>query len=195
MLSRHDNELLTQVGPDTPVGRLFRRFWIPALLSEELPGPDCEPVRLRLLGEDLLAFKDSNSRVAILDAFCPHRSHRCFFGRNEECGLRCVYHGWKFDVDGNCVDMPNCRLTGGGGGGRVRRTCLTTSLTARTARRVAWNRHSWWLAVGQISFSTSGYSRESSVMTSLGWTPAVRRRSMNVLTIPWSTSFVLGSKV
>jgi phthalate 4,5-dioxygenase oxygenase subunit len=108
MLSTKDNEFLTQVGPGTPVGELFRRFWIPALLSEELPGPDCEPVRLRLLGEDLLAFKDTNARSAIVDAFCPHRSAPLFFGRNEECGLRCVYHGWKFDVDGNCVDMPNC---------------------------------------------------------------------------------------
>jgi phthalate 4,5-dioxygenase oxygenase subunit len=108
MLSREDNELLTRVGPGTPMGELFRRFWIPALLSDELPGPDCEPVRLRLLGEDLIAFKDSNSRIAIADAYCPHRSAPLFFGRNEECGLRCVYHGWKFDVDGNCVDMPNC---------------------------------------------------------------------------------------
>src|SRR5579864_5534315 len=107
MLSQEDNELLTRVGPGTPVGELFRRFWLPALLSEELPGPDCEPVRLRLLGEDLLAFKDSNGRSAIVDAFCPHRSAPLFFGRNEECGLRCVYHGWKFDVDGNCVDMPS----------------------------------------------------------------------------------------
>src|ERR1700716_1237926 len=108
MLSSTDNQLLTQVGPGTPVGELFRRFWIPALLSDELPGPDCEPVRLRLLGEDLIAFKDTNGRVAIVDAFCPHRSAPLFFGRNEECGLRCVYHGRKFDVDGNCVEMPNC---------------------------------------------------------------------------------------
>src|SRR5919198_1643460 len=107
MLSRDENELLTQVGPATPMGELFRRFWIPALLSEELPGPDCEPVRLRLLGEDLLAFKDSHSRIAILDAYCPHRSAPMFFGRNEECGLRCVYHGWKFNAAGECVDMPN----------------------------------------------------------------------------------------
>ena len=95
MLSSADNQLLTQVGPGTPVGELFRRFWIPALLSDELPGPDCEPVRLRLLGEDLIAFKDTNGRVAIVDAFCPHRSAPLFFGRNEECGLRSVYHGWE----------------------------------------------------------------------------------------------------
>jgi phenylpropionate dioxygenase-like ring-hydroxylating dioxygenase large terminal subunit len=89
------------------MGELFRRFWLPALLAEELPGPDCEPVRLRLLGEDLIAFKDSDGKVGILDAYCPHRSAPMFFARNEDCGLRCVYHGWKFDVDGNCLDMPN----------------------------------------------------------------------------------------
>jgi phthalate 4,5-dioxygenase oxygenase subunit len=108
MLSSKDNQVLTQVGPGTPMGELFRRFWIPAVLSDELPGPDCEPVRVRLLGEDLIAFKDTTGRAAIVDAFCPHRSAPLFFGRNEECGLRCVYHGWKFDVDGNCVEMPNC---------------------------------------------------------------------------------------
>src|SRR5689334_24638983 len=107
VLSAKDNDTLTRVGPGTAVGELFRRFWIPALLSEELPGPDCEPVRLRLLGEDLLGWKDSNGRASIVDAFCPHRSAPLFFGRNEDCGLRCVYHGWKFDADGNCVDMPN----------------------------------------------------------------------------------------
>jgi phthalate 4,5-dioxygenase oxygenase subunit len=108
MLSAKDNKLLTQVGPGTPVGELFRRFWMPALLSEELPGPDCEPVRVRLLGEDLLGFRDTHGRVALVDAYCPHRGASLFFGRNEEAGLRCVYHGWKFDVGGNCVEMPNC---------------------------------------------------------------------------------------
>jgi phenylpropionate dioxygenase-like ring-hydroxylating dioxygenase large terminal subunit len=108
MQTKEDNEILTRVGPGTPMGELFRRFWLPALLSEELPGPDCTPVRARLLGEDLIAFRDSNGRVGVVDAYCPHRSAPMFFGRNEEGGLRCVYHGWKFDVDGNCVDMPNC---------------------------------------------------------------------------------------
>jgi len=107
MLTRADNELLTRVGPGTAMGELFRRFWLPALMRSELPTPDCDPVRVKLLGEDLVAFRDSNGRVGFLDQHCPHRGASLFFGRNEECGLRCVYHGWKFDTQGNCVDMPN----------------------------------------------------------------------------------------
>ncbi|WP_067935015.1 Rieske 2Fe-2S domain-containing protein [Alicyclobacillus kakegawensis] len=107
MLKREDNERITRTGPGTPMGEVFRRYWIPALLSEELPEPDCPPVRVRLLGEDLVAFRDSDGRVGLLDAYCPHRRAHLFWGRNEECGLRCVYHGWKFDVTGQCVDMPN----------------------------------------------------------------------------------------
>ena len=89
------------------MGELFRRFWLPALLSGELAGPDCPPVRVRLLGEDLVAFRDSAGRIGVLDEHCPHRRASLFFGRNEECGLRCVYHGWKFDVDGACVELPS----------------------------------------------------------------------------------------
>jgi phthalate 4,5-dioxygenase len=107
MLNASDNELLTRTGPETPMGELFRRFWHPVLLAEELPEPDGAPVRLRVLSEDLVAFRDSSGKVGIIDAFCPHRRAGMFFGRNEECGLRCVYHGWKFDVHGNCVDMPS----------------------------------------------------------------------------------------
>ena len=108
MLSREDNELLTRVGPGTPMGELMRRFWIPALLSWELPEPDCPPVRVRLLGEDLVAFRDTRrpGRPASTRSARTARAS-LFFGRNEEDGLRCVYHGWKFDVDGHCVDMPN----------------------------------------------------------------------------------------
>lgn len=109
MLKPEDNELLCRVGPGTPMGELFRRFWIPAMVPTELPAPDCDPVQLRLLGEDLVAFRDSDGRIGVLEALCPHRRAPMYFGRNEECGLRCVYHGWKFDVDGNCVDMPNER--------------------------------------------------------------------------------------
>ena len=107
MLSEIDNEFLTRVGAGTPMGELLRRFWIPGLMEEEVPTPDCPPVRLRLLGEDLVAYRDTNDSVGILDNYCPHRRASLFFGRNEECGLRCVYHGWKFDGEGNCVDMPS----------------------------------------------------------------------------------------
>jgi len=106
MLSREDNIRLTRVSRGTPMGELMRRYWQPALLSEELPEPDCAPIRVRLLGEDLIAFRDTTGKVGLVDAFCPHRRAPMFYGRNEECGLRCVYHGWKFDADGNCVDLP-----------------------------------------------------------------------------------------
>ncbi len=107
MLSAEDNHLLTDTDPGTPMGDVFRRFWLPVALSTDLPGPDCIPVRLRVLGEDLVAFRDSLGRPGLFDAYCPHRGAPLFFGRNEEAGLRCVYHGWKFDVDGKCVDLPN----------------------------------------------------------------------------------------
>ena len=107
MLSQQDNELITNTNRGTPMGELFRRFWLPAALAEELPGPDCIPVRVRLLGEDLIMIRDSDGRPGLFDAYCPHRGAPMFFGRNEESGLRCVYHGWKFDVDGNCTDLPN----------------------------------------------------------------------------------------
>src|SRR4051812_48574880 len=105
MLPVQDNELLTRVGPGTPMGTLFRSYWLPTLLSSELPEADCPPTRLRVLGEDLIAFRDTEGSVGMLGAHCPHRGASLFFGRNEESGLRCVYHGWKFDVAGNCVDM------------------------------------------------------------------------------------------
>jgi phenylpropionate dioxygenase-like ring-hydroxylating dioxygenase large terminal subunit len=85
----------------------MREYWIPALISSELPSPDCPPIRLRLLGENLIAFRVTSGAVGIVANSCPHRGASLFFGRNEEEGLRCVYHGWKFDVDGNCVDMPS----------------------------------------------------------------------------------------
>jgi phthalate 4,5-dioxygenase len=107
MLTREDNERLVRVGRGTPAGELFRRYWQPACLSTEIAEPDGAPVRVRLLGEDLIAFRDTNGRVGLVDASCPHRRAPFFFGRNEECGLRCVYHGWKFDVDGACVDLPS----------------------------------------------------------------------------------------
>jgi phthalate 4,5-dioxygenase len=107
MLSAEDNKVITQVGPTTVMGNLFRRYWLPAMLSEELPEPDCPPVKLRLLGEDLLAFRMTSGQVAVVDRWCPHRNANLYWGRNEENGIRCVYHGWKFDASGQCVDMPN----------------------------------------------------------------------------------------
>jgi phthalate 4,5-dioxygenase len=107
VLSREDNELLTRIGPGTPMGNLMRQYWQPVLLSSELSERDGPPVRVRALGEDLIAFRDSQGRVGLLGANCPHRGAPLFFGRNEEGGLRCIYHGWKFDTAGRCLDMPN----------------------------------------------------------------------------------------
>ena len=89
------------------MGNAMRRYWIPAALSREVAEPDGPPVRVRLLGEDLVAFRDSEGRIGLMDELCPHRRASLYFGRNEECGLRCVYHGWKFDVAGACIDMMN----------------------------------------------------------------------------------------
>ena len=107
MLSREDNECLTRTGNDTAMGQYFRRFWQPVALSEELLEPDGAPVRVTIMGEELVAFRDTEGRVGLIDARCPHRGAHMYFGRNEECGLRCVYHGWKFDVTGAAVDLPN----------------------------------------------------------------------------------------
>ena len=107
MLPKEENELLCRVGPGTPMGNLLRQYWFPAIPSFELPAPDCPPKKVRLLGEDLVAFRDSSGQVGLLAQACPHRGASLFFGRNEEAGLRCVYHGWKFDITGACVDMPS----------------------------------------------------------------------------------------
>ena len=107
MLTHQENMFMAQVGPGTPMGELLRRFWHPVLLSEELPEPDCPPKRTKILGEELIAFRDTNGDVGLVDNYCPHRRASLFFGRNEESGLRCVYHGWKFDINGDCVDMPS----------------------------------------------------------------------------------------
>ncbi|HVZ46482.1 MAG TPA: Rieske 2Fe-2S domain-containing protein [Ramlibacter sp.] len=104
-MTPQQNELLTRVGAGTPMGSLLRNYWIPALTSSALVA-DGPPVRIRLLGEDLLAFRDSSGRVGVVSPACPHRSAPLYYGRNEEGGLRCVYHGWKFDVTGACVDLP-----------------------------------------------------------------------------------------
>src|SRR5690349_11094905 len=104
--AEHPNALLTRVGPGTPTGRLMRHYWLPAAKSSELSA-DSDPMRLLLLGEKLIAFRDSDGRIGVMDHRCPHRNASLFLGRNEERGIRCVYHGWKFDADGRCVDMPS----------------------------------------------------------------------------------------
>jgi phthalate 4,5-dioxygenase oxygenase subunit len=107
MLRKAQNDLLTQTGPDTPMGDMFRCYWIPALLAGELPENDCPPVRVKLLSERLIAFRDTNGRYGLMDEFCAHRGVSLWFARNEQCGLRCPYHGWKYDVAGQCIDVPS----------------------------------------------------------------------------------------
>ena len=87
------------------MGGLMRRFWAPFLLSSELPEPDCSPVRARLMGENLIAFRDTEGKLGLIDEFCAHRGVSLWYGRNEECGIRCPYQGWKYDVTGQCVDL------------------------------------------------------------------------------------------
>jgi phenylpropionate dioxygenase-like ring-hydroxylating dioxygenase large terminal subunit len=112
MLKQEFNELLTQTGPGTAMGDLFRQYWIPALLAEELPEPGSPPVRVKLLGERMIAFRDKNGDYGLIDEFCAHRGVSLWFGNNEVAddevpGLRCAYHGWKYDVHGQCVEVPS----------------------------------------------------------------------------------------
>ena len=107
MLTQEDNELICRVGPGTPMGEVMRRYWHPLLISDELPEPDCPPVRARLLGEDLVAFRDTTGKVGLIAEKCPHRGASLYFGINQESGIMCIYHGWKYDTEGNCIDMPS----------------------------------------------------------------------------------------
>ena len=106
MLNANDNELLTRIGPGTPMGNLVRQYWLPVLESKDVP-VDGRPFRMRLLGEDLIVFRDTHGGVGLLTEFCAHRGASLYWSRNEEGGTRCVYHGWKYDIAGRCVDMPN----------------------------------------------------------------------------------------
>ena len=105
-MDRETAELLVRVGPGTAMGALMRRYWVPVLLANEITGRDCAPVRVRILGERLIAFRDTQGRAGLIDEFCAHRGASLFLGRNEECGIRCSYHGWKYDIHGQCVDLP-----------------------------------------------------------------------------------------
>src|SRR5437899_6668756 len=107
MLTREQNELLCRVEGGATMGQIMRRHWLPLCMAEEAAARDGAPVRSRLLGEDLVVFRDSQGRLGVLGEHCLHRGASLAFGRNEECGLRCLYHGWKFDVEGNVVDMPS----------------------------------------------------------------------------------------
>ncbi|HXP93053.1 MAG TPA: Rieske 2Fe-2S domain-containing protein, partial [Candidatus Binatia bacterium] len=107
MLPKEKNELLTRVGPGTPMNALFRRYWMPALLSSDLPDPDGDPKSFTLLGETYVAFRDSSGRVGVFDELCCHRSASLALGRVEDGGIRCIFHGWKFAVDGTILDTPN----------------------------------------------------------------------------------------
>jgi len=121
MLRKEQNELLTQTGPGTPMGNMFRSYWLPALLAEELPEPGSPPVRIKLLSERLLAFRDSDGKLGLIDEFCAHRGVSLWFGRNEDGGIRCAYHGWKYDREGQCIDIPS-EPAGSGMCGRVKLT-------------------------------------------------------------------------
>jgi len=107
VLTKEQNELLCRVEAGAPMGQMMRHHWLPLCMSEEVPERDGAPVRARLLGEDLVVFRDTRGRLGVLGEHCPHRGASLVFGRNEDCGLRCLYHGWKFDVEGNVVDMPS----------------------------------------------------------------------------------------
>ena len=107
MISAQENEILTRVGPETPMGRMMRRYWLPVCTSEQLPKPDCDPLRVRLLGERFVAFRDTSGRPGLLEEYCMHRRASLAMGRVEDNGIRCLYHGWKFGVDGTIQETPN----------------------------------------------------------------------------------------
>jgi phthalate 4,5-dioxygenase oxygenase subunit len=129
------SERLSRVGSGTAMGNLFRSFWLPAALSAEVADPDGRPLRLRILGEDLVAFRDSLGRIGILSAYCPHRLAPLFLGRNEDCGLRCVYHGWKFDFEGRCMDVPNVEAGNAEG---LKQRVSVRAYPAREAGGLVW---------------------------------------------------------
>lgn len=134
MLTQEDNQRLTQTGPNTDMGLLFRRYWQPALLSRELvaAGP---PRRVRILGEDFIAFRDGAGKVGVVSPRCPHRGADLYFGRNEDCGLRCAYHGWQFDVQGECIDVPTA---GEEQAELIKSRAKIASLTVREQGSVVW---------------------------------------------------------
>ncbi len=132
MLSHADNERLVRVGPGTPMGELFRLYWLPFYLSKDLVA-DGQPRRIKLLGEDLVAFRDTENRVGLIANACAHRGAPMMFGRNEDCGIRCVYHGWKYDVTGAVTDMPAEPMTS-----RLRERVTIKAYPCRERNGVIW---------------------------------------------------------
>lgn len=132
-MTPEQNDILCRVEGAAPMGRLMRQHWMPACMSEEVREPDCAPLRVRLLGENIVVFRDTSGRVGALDEACPHRGASLAFGRNEECGLRCLYHGWKFDVDGNAVDMSSEPVDA-----HVRSTMKTKAYPVRDSGGFIW---------------------------------------------------------
>lgn len=132
-MTPEQNDLLCRVEGAAPMGQLMRQHWMPACMIEEVAEPDGTPLKVRLLGEDMVVFRDTNGRVGALDEFCPHRRASLAFGRNEECGLRCLYHGWKFDVDGNAVDMSSEPINA-----KLRSTMKTKAYPVREAGGFVW---------------------------------------------------------
>jgi nitrite reductase/ring-hydroxylating ferredoxin subunit len=138
MLTEADNILLTRTGPKTPMGNLFRRFWQPILLSTECPEPDGPPLRVTILGEDLRVFRTTDGSIGLTSPRCPHRGADLFFGRNEQGGIRCAYHGWKFATDGRCLDLPT--MDPGPARDKAERNIRPISARRTTSRRCrSWN--------------------------------------------------------
>ena len=132
-MTPEQNDLLCRVEGNAPMGRLMRQHWLPACMIEEVAEPDGTPLRVRLLGENMVVFRDSEGRIGALDELCPHRRASLAFGRNEECGLRCLYHGWKFDVNGNAVDMSSEPADA-----KLRETMKTKAYPVREAGGFVW---------------------------------------------------------
>jgi phthalate 4,5-dioxygenase oxygenase subunit len=107
MLTSEENETLCRVGPGTPMGKVLRRYWTPAFQVADLPEPDCPPIRVTVLGESFVAFRDSSGRLGFLDELCCHRGASLVLGRVEDGGIRCLYHGWKYAADGTILETPN----------------------------------------------------------------------------------------
>jgi phthalate 4,5-dioxygenase len=135
LLTRENNDLICRVGPGTPMGALMREYWIPALPSSEFPAPDSPPKRMRLLGENIVMYRDTKNRMGAIAEACPHRGASLYFARNEECGIRCAYHGWKFDLDGNCVDAPTEPMERRA---RFQATIKARAFPCRDVNRMVW---------------------------------------------------------